>query len=76
MIIYGNNQGAITLAKNAQYYARTKHIAAQNHWIWERLVDSKIALEYVLTKEQVADSLTKPLPKNWFNIFRKVLGLE
>lgn len=76
MVIYSNNQGAITLAKNPQYHARTKHIAALNYWIWEQLVDDKIVLEYVPTEEQIANGLIKPLLKDWFIIFHKVLGFE
>lgn len=69
VVIYGDNQRTIALAKNPQYYAQTKHIATQNHWIREQLVDGKIILEYVFTKEQVANGLTKPLPKNRFITF-------
>ena len=76
VIIYGDNQGAIALAKNPQYHARTKHIAAQNHWIWEQLVDGEIVLKYIPTKDQVADDLIKLLPKDRFITFRKVLKLE
>ena len=35
VIIYSDNQGAIALAKNLLYYAQTKYIATQNHWIRE-----------------------------------------
>src|SRR5215471_96682 len=29
----GDNEGAIALAKNPQFHARTKHIAIRHHWI-------------------------------------------
>jgi len=32
-VIFGDNQGAIALAKNPQFHARTKHIDIQNHFI-------------------------------------------
>ena len=32
-IIYGDNQGAIALAKNPQFHARTKHITIQHHFV-------------------------------------------
>jgi hypothetical protein len=35
-----------------------------------------VDLEYVQTSKQVADSLTKALPKDAFEAFREALGLE
>ena len=35
-IIFGDNQGAIALAKNPQFHARTKHIAIQHHFVREQ----------------------------------------
>jgi hypothetical protein len=75
-IIYGDNQGAIALAKNPQFHARTKHIDLQHHFIREKINEGKIELKYVPTAEQVADGLTKPLCKDKFLAFRHALGLE
>lgn len=75
-IIYCDNQGAIALAKDPKYHPRTKHIGIQHHWIRERIQDEEIDLEYISTGKQVADGLTKPLPKDAFMVFRSALGLE
>ena len=65
MTIKCDNQGAIFLAKN-ESSTRTKHIDVRYHFIRD-LVDSKmIELEYVGTKENVADMLTKNLPTQQF----------
>jgi len=75
-IIYCDNQGAIALAKDPKYHPRTKHIGIQHHWIRERIQEEEIELEYISTNRQVADGLTKPLPKHAFYLFRSALGLE
>jgi hypothetical protein len=75
-IIYCDNQGAIALAKDPRFHARTKHIAIQHHWVREQIANETIQLEYVSTAKQVADGLTKALPKAPFEAFRDALGLE
>jgi hypothetical protein len=75
-IIYADNQGAIALAKDPKYHARTKHIDIQHHWIREKIAGGDIKLEYVHTSRQIADGLTKPLPKDAFYAFRKALGVR
>ena len=75
-MIYCDNQGAIALAKNPLFHARTKHIDIQHHFVREKVAEGDVELEYVATGDQVADGLTKTLPKDKFCAFRKALGLE
>jgi hypothetical protein len=75
-IIYCDNQGAIALAKDPKFHPRTKHIAIQHHWVREKIAEQVVDLEYVQTSKQVADGLTKALPKDAFEAFRETLGLE
>lgn len=75
-IIYCDNQGAIALAKNAQFHARTKHIDIQHHFVREKVNEGVIQLEYIETERQVADGLTKALDKVRFERFRAAIGLE
>jgi hypothetical protein len=75
-IIYGDNQGAIALAKNPQFHARTKHIDIQHHFVREKVAEGRIQLKYVPTTQQVADGLTKPLCRDKFQVFRTAVGVE
>ena len=76
IIIHCDNQRAVALAKNPQFHARSKHIDIQWHYQREKVGDSSVDLQYIPTEDQVADSLTKALPKDKFLIFQKALGLE
>ncbi|KAE8993970.1 hypothetical protein PR003_g27452 [Phytophthora rubi] len=60
-VIYEANQGAMALAKNVGYQARTKHIDIRYHFIREKVVSNEVELEYVDTKNQLADFMTKGL---------------
>ena len=75
-IIYCDNQSAIALAKDPKFHPRTKHIAIQHHWVREKIAEQVVDLEYIQTSKQVADGLTKALPKDTFVAFRDALGLE
>ena len=61
--IMGDNQGAIALASNPEYYARTKHIDIQWHFVREQVEANTVTLQYISTAEMVADGLTKPLAR-------------
>ena len=75
-IIYGDNQGAIALAHNPEFHAKSKHIEIQDFWCREKQRSGEVDFKYVSTKDQIADGLTKALPKPQFESFRKALGLE
>ena len=63
--ISSDNQGAIALAKNPGFHARSKHIDIQYHFIREHtnLDTGTISLEYCPTDKMTADILTKGLPR-------------
>ncbi|POM75314.1 mitochondrial protein [Phytophthora palmivora] len=60
-VIYEDNQGAMTLAKNVGYQARTKHIDIRYHFIREKIASSEVKLTYEESKNQLADFFTKGL---------------
>ncbi|KAE9021315.1 hypothetical protein PR001_g8673 [Phytophthora rubi] len=51
----------MALAKNVGYQDRTKHIDIRYHFIREKVVGYEMELEYVDTKNQLADFMTKGL---------------
>jgi hypothetical protein len=75
-VIFGDNQGAIALAKNPQFHGRSKHIDTQWHYVREKVADDTVELQWTETSKQVADGLTKPLNKELFTRFRRALGIE
>ena len=62
MTLFSNNQSVITLAKDHQYHACTKHIDVCFHFIWWIVKQGAIRLMYCPTNDMVADMLTKALP--------------
>ncbi|KAE9180698.1 hypothetical protein PF005_g23177 [Phytophthora fragariae] len=51
----------MALAKNVGYQARTKHIDIRYHFIREKVVSNEVEMEYMDTKNQLADFMTKGL---------------
>ena len=74
--IHSDNQGAIALAKDNKFHARTKHIDVRYHFIREAVEDGKVSVVYVPTDENPADIFTKPLAKAKFRQFVELLGLQ
>jgi hypothetical protein len=71
-----DNQGAISLSKDATFHARTKHIDTRFHFI-RQTVDLQItSLTYCPTDDMVADIFTKSLARPKLEKFRHLLGLR
>lgn len=66
MLVHCDSQSAIYLAKNHVYHSRTKHIDIRYHKIREWISNGKISLMKIHTKENAADMLTKPIPRDKF----------
>src|ERR1700728_5463762 len=70
-----DNTSAISISKNPVMHSKTKHIPIKYHFLREQVLEQKVKLEYVPSKQQVADILTKPLPRETFEYLRKKLGV-
>lgn len=63
-LIHGDNQSAISLSKNGIKSERTKHIAIKYAFIYDEVSSGRVQLEWVRSAEQLADILTKALPRS------------
>jgi len=71
--IFCDNTNAISISKNPVMHSKTKHISIKYHFVTEQVTKKNIKLEYVCTKEQIADIFTKPLPREAFKYLRQSL---
>ena len=75
ILINSDNQGAITLARDDKFHARTKHIDIRFHFIRFSVEQKKIQLVYCPTDDMTADTLTKALPSAKAKHFAAAMGL-
>ena len=62
-VIFSDSQSAIALAHNPVVRGRTKHIDVHYHFVRDYIEEGRVSLEYVSTSDNIADLLTKPLPR-------------
>eukprot|EP00253_Pinus_taeda_P001666 PITA_01666 len=65
-----DNTSAIGISKNLVMHSKTKHIPINYHFLREQVLEKKVKLEYVPSKEQVDDIFTKPLPREAFEYLK------
>ena len=75
MVIYCDKPNAINISKNPIMHTKKKHIAIKYHYLRELVQDKKVRMEYVNTKDQLANIFTKPLPKDAHEYLRGKLGV-
>ena len=74
--MYSDNQSCIALAENPENHSRSKHIDVQYHYSRQLVEQGVIKLDYCLTKDMLADVLTKPLGSRGFTeCAQKLVGL-
>ena len=61
-LLYGDNTGSNSIARNPEHHQRTKHIDVVYHFILERVETKEINVKYISTADMTADILTKSLP--------------
>jgi hypothetical protein len=70
-----DSTSAISVAKNPILHSKTKHIEVRYHFLRDNVEKGKIALIHVLTHDQLAAILTKPLDQATFTRLRGELGV-
>lgn len=71
-----DNQAAIFIASNQTTSERSKHIDIRYHFVRDYIEQKVVKLEYVSSKDNVADLFTKNISKKVLFILRKHLGLN
>jgi hypothetical protein len=69
-----DNKSTISLVKNPVHHDRSKYIDVRFHLIREYENSGQIAIEFIMTEEQLADILNKPLGKEKFNELCSIIG--
>jgi hypothetical protein len=68
VIVHEDNQSAIAIAKNDGYQSRAKHINICYYFVRDQVKAKSIDLQYIETKFQLADFLTKPISTKKFQL--------
>ena len=61
MTLYGDNQGALSLAENPTFHRGSKHIAVRYHLVRQEVEMGRLQIAYIPTDHMPADGLTKVL---------------
>jgi len=75
MLICGDNNGLIAMARNPQFHKCSKHIAICWHWVHDLVQEGKVFIDNCRDPEQTADILTKALLRPKHQKHTREMGL-
>jgi histone deacetylase 1/2 len=74
--LWCDNMGAKYLSSNPVFHARTKHVEVDFHFVRDRVLQRRLDVRYISTKDQVADGFTKALTQQKLEEFKGNLNLR
>lgn len=75
-VIFCDNVGATHLSANPIFHSRMKHLALDFHFIRDNVQAGLLCVTHVSTRDQLADPLTKPLPRPQFQELINKIGVR
>lgn len=76
MILYCDSQAAITNTKDRKYHSKTKYIDIKYNFVRDIVASGEVNLQYIPTREMLADPFTKAISRDLFEKHIKSLGLR
>jgi len=70
-----DNKGATYLCANPMFHSRMKHLALDYHFVRNHVQAGNICVSHIHSSDQLADALTKPLPRPRFQTLCVKIGL-
>ena len=74
-ILWCDNIGATCLSANPVFHAQMKHIEIDFHFVREQVAARQLRVCVISSQDQIADLLTKALPKQRFQLLRSKLNI-
>lgn len=74
-VIFCDNIGATYLSANPVFHSRMKHIALDYHFIRDNVQAGALRVSHIFTRDQLADALTKALPRPRFEELMSKIGV-
>ena len=74
-MIYCDNVGATYLCANPIFHSRMRHIALDYHFIRNQIQAGILRVTHVSTRDQLADTFTKPLARSRFQEASSKIGV-
>ncbi|KAJ9558499.1 hypothetical protein OSB04_013113 [Centaurea solstitialis] len=74
--LYCDNTGATYLCSNPVYHSRIKHVALDYHFVREKVTNGSLRVLHINSTDQLADALTKSLPRPTFLHLRSKIGVS
>ena len=68
--VFEDNKGCIELVNTPKMRPRTKHIGLKYHHFRQHVADKTVTVQYIDTKDQIADLFTKAMAEPQFNALR------
>ncbi|XP_019098255.1 PREDICTED: uncharacterized protein LOC109131584 [Camelina sativa] len=74
-VLFCDNIGATYLSANPVFHSRMKHLALDYHFVREQVQAKQLRVAHISSADNLADALTKPLPRQRFDTLCHKIGL-